>query len=282
MCKIAFIGGGSMAEAMISGITTRGDILPSQLTVMNRNNLERLNFLHSTYGVRTTTSLESLCKDATIVILAVKPKDVFTALSSIKPFLHDKMLLISVVAGVSIANIETITNQQLAIIRTMPNTSATVGMSATAIALNSYVSNEQLQTASAILETIGSVTLVEEEHLDAVTGLSGSGPAYIYYLIEAMEESAKEIGLEKEAAKNLILQTIIGAAEMLLHSPKSPQTLRKEVTSPGGTTEAGVNVLQEREVKAAIVECIIEATQQSKKLGQKLTDEINTKSISIN
>lgn len=191
------------------------------------------------------------------------------------------MLLVSVVAGVSINNIEKIINREMAIIRSMPNTSATVGKSATAIAHNSVVSAEQLAVTTSLLETIGTVTLVNEEQLDAVTGLSGSGPAYIYYLVEAMERSAKEIGLEKEAAKSLILQTIIGAAEMLVQSSKTPQTLRKEVTSPGGTTEAGINVLQSREVQEALIDCIIEATQQSKRLGRKLTEEINEKSISI-
>lgn len=281
MNKIAFVGAGSMAEAMISGITKRSHITTNQITVMNRSKQERLEFLRETYGVSTTHSYETLFQDANIVILAVKPKDVLTVLSSIKSYLQDGMLLVSVVAGVSIENIEKIIERKMAIIRTMPNTSAAVGQSATAISHNSVVTEKQLTMTTELLETIGTVTLVNESQLDAVTGLSGSGPAYIYYLIEAMENSAELIGLEQDAAKSLILQTIIGAAEMLLQSPKTPKVLRQEVTSPGGTTEAGIKILQSRNVQEALTECIVKAAQQSKRMGQKLTEEINKKTISI-
>lgn len=278
MSNIAFVGAGSMAEAMISGITTRSNLTSNQITVMNRSNSDRLSFLQTAYGVETTHYYEKLLKDASIVVLAIKPKDVFAALSSIKPYLRDDMLLISVVAGVSMTDIELIINRNLAIIRTMPNTSATIGKSATAIAQNRFVTNDQLQLATSLLETIGQVTLMDEEQLDAVTGLSGSGPAYIYYLIEAMEQSAERIGLGKEDAKALILQTIIGAAEMLHNSSKTPQILRKEITSPGGTTEAGLKILESKQVQEAFVECIVEATAQSKRLGKKLSQEIQIKS----
>ncbi|MGM9922802.1 MAG: pyrroline-5-carboxylate reductase [Bacillus sp. (in: firmicutes)] len=278
MSNIAFVGAGSMAEAMISGITTRSNLTSNQITVMNRSNSDRLSFLQTAYGVETTHYYEKLLKDASIVVLAIKPKDVFAALSSIKPYLRDDMLLISVVAGVSMTDIELIINRNLAIIRTMPNTSAAIGKSATAIAQNRFVTNDQLQLATSLLETIGQVTLMDEEQLDAVTGLSGSGPAYIYYLIEAMEQSAERIGLGKEDAKALILQTIIGAAEMLHNSSKTPQILRKEITSPGGTTEAGLKILESKQVQEAFVECIVEATAQSKRLGKKLSQEIQIKS----
>ncbi|MEH6942505.1 pyrroline-5-carboxylate reductase [Bacillus sp. JJ722] len=281
MSKIAFVGAGSMAEAMISGITSRSNQSPNQITVMNRSNDERLSILNTTYGVKTTHDYDVLLKDASIVFLAMKPKDVFSALSTIKSFLHEGMLIVSVVAGVSMDSIETIINKKVAIIRSMPNTSATIGKSATAIAQNRFVTNEQLQVVTTLLETIGQVTLVQENQLDAVTGLSGSGPAYIYYLVEAMEQSAEKIGLDKEAAKALILQTIIGAAEMLQNSTKTPQTLRKEVTSPGGTTEAGIHVLQSHQVQEAFINCIVEATAQSKRLGEKLSQEIQTKSLMI-
>ena len=281
MCKIAFLGGGSMTEAIISGINAKGEIKPSQMSVMNKQNQERLIFLNQKYGVTTAFNYENLLKDASVVVVAVKPKDVFDALTSIKPFITKNILLISVVAGISIVNMEKILSENIAIVRCMPNTSATVGKSATAMSTNQHVTKEQLELTTTLLEAIGIVKLVKEAQLDAVTGLSGSGPAYIYYLVEAMQDSAEQIGLEKEAAKSLILQTIIGAAEMLLHSPKTPQTLRQEVTSPGGTTEAGLKVLQSKEVKSAFIDCIIEATEQSKRMGKKLTEEINTKSLTI-
>ncbi len=281
MCKIAFLGGGSMTEAIISGINAKGEIKPSQMSVMNKQNQERLIFLNQTYGVTTAFNYENLLMDASVVVVAVKPKDVFDALTSIKPFITKNILLISVVAGISIVSMEKILSENIAIVRCMPNTSATVGKSATAMSTNQHVTKEQLELTTTLLEAIGIVKLVKEAQLDGVTGLSGSGPAYIYYLVEAMEDSAEQIGLEKEAAKALILQTIIGAAEMLLQSPKTPQTLRQEVTSPGGTTEAGLKILQSKEVKSAFIDCIIEATEQSKRMGKKLTEEINSKSLTI-
>lgn len=281
MKKVAFVGAGSMAEAMISGITARSTLASDQIMVMNRSNSERLSFLNKTYGVSTTHDYATLLEDASIVFLAMKPKDVFNAVSAMKEFVRDDMLIVSVVAGVSMTSFEKILDRKIAVIRTMPNTSATIGKSATAIARNAFVSDEQFQHATSLLETVGQVTLVQEEQLDAVTGLSGSGPAYIYYLVEAMEQSAEKIGLEKEAAKALILQTIIGAAEMLQSSPKTPHTLRKEVTSPGGTTEAGLNVLSAYQVQEAFVNCIVEATAQSKRLGEKLDQEIHEKSLLI-
>ncbi|WP_153122797.1 pyrroline-5-carboxylate reductase [Peribacillus tepidiphilus] len=277
MNKIAFIGGGSMAEAMISGITSRGVIEPPSIFVTNKDDDERLNFLQKTYGVSVTLDKDELLKNADIVVLAVKPKDVFNALTSVKDYLTENMLLISVAAGVSITSIENIIEQKIAIIRSMPNTSATVGLSATAVSMNSLVTEKQLEKACRLFETIGIVTTVEEEQLDAVTGLSGSGPAYIYYLVEAMEQSALETGLQKDIAKKLIVQTLLGAAQMLQTSTKEPQILRKEVTSPGGTTEAGLKVLHSHKVQEAFVSCIKEATRQSKRLGEQLSNEIQAK-----
>ena len=281
MPKIAFVGAGSMAEAIIAGITSKKDFDATNITAMNRSNEERRTFLTQTYGITTTTNYETLLQNAKIVFLAVKPKDILQALLEIKGYIQKDMLIISVIAGVSVTSIEDILQQKIAIIRSMPNTSATIGKSATAITPNESVTEEQLQLAVSLLETIGKVTIVEEKQLDAVTGLSGSGPAYIYYIIEAMESAAEQLGLEKDSAKELIVQTILGAAEMLQHSPKTPAQLRKEVTSPGGTTEAGLNVLQERDVKQSLIDCIVTASKQSEYLGQKSTEEIKEKLLSI-
>jgi pyrroline-5-carboxylate reductase len=184
------------------------------------------------------------------------------------------MLVISVLAGVSMNTIETLAKKTLAIVRAMPNTSATVGKSATAVAVNTRVSEEQIKRTKKLFGTVGLTTFVEEEQLDAVTGLSGSGPAYIYYLIEAMENSAVEVGLEKEMAQELIVQTLIGAAEMVKKSTKTSEQLRRDVTSPGGTTEAGIKVLEEKGVQEAFIACIKAATAQSKKMGDALCSQL--------
>ncbi|MGE7764618.1 pyrroline-5-carboxylate reductase [Peribacillus sp. NPDC096540] len=274
MKKIAFIGAGSMAEAIISGLVTQQVIDSANIFVTNKSNDERFDYLKKQYGVTATRSLQQLLQDANLVVLAVKPKDILETMQSIKEYIHEEMLFISVVAGVHTTSLEGIADKQVSIVRAMPNTSAAVGKSATALAANRHTDEVQLQTAITLFETVGSVSIVEEKQLDAVTGLSGSGPAYIYYLVEALEKSAESIGLDSETAKQLILQTLIGAAEMLQKSPKTPSVLRKEVTSPGGTTEAGLKALQAHQVQEAFIACVEEATEQSKRMGKQISKEL--------
>lgn len=264
--KISFIGAGSMAEAIISGITQQKLIDSKNIFVTNRSDEVKLSTLKEKYNIQTTYEMKELFEGADIVVLAVKPKDIEDALSIARSYIYPSTLIISVLAGITISHIETKLN--CPIIRAMPNTSAAIGKSATAISYNHKVSNDQLKVTIDLLSSIGNTTIVEEEQLDAITGLSGSGPAYIYYIAEAMEESAQEIGLEKSVAKKLIIQTLLGAAEMLRITEKSPADLRKAVTSPGGTTEAGIRVLDNNQVKEAFIHCIKEATIQSKRLAQ--------------
>jgi len=275
MKKIAIIGAGSMAEALISGIIENELIDKKHIWVTNHGNKNRLQLLEERYGISSTYELNTLFEGADIVMLAMKPKDAESAVDKIREYLTEDMLIVSVLAGVSMSTIETLARKPLSIARSMPNTSAAVGKSATAIAVNERVTAEQLETIKSLFETVGLAKLVEEEQLDAVTGLSGSGPAYIYYLIEAMENSADEIGLDKQIAQELIVQTLIGAAEMVKNSSKSPEQLRREVTSPGGTTEAGIHVLEEYGVQQAFISCIKAATEQSKKMGKALSSELN-------
>jgi pyrroline-5-carboxylate reductase len=274
MKKIAFIGAGSMAEAFISGILENSLIDRKNVWVTNNSNEARLKRLSDTYGVRTTYDLNELFAGADIVILSMKPKDAATAIQYIREYLTEKMLVVSVLAGVSMSTIETLARLPIAVVRAMPNTSAAVGKSATAVAVNERVTSEQIELMKDLFGTVGLTTFVEEEQLDAVTGLSGSGPAYIYYLIEAMEKSAVEVGLDKDMASELIVQTLIGAAEMVKNSTKSSEQLRRDVTSPGGTTEAGVKVLEDHQVQQAFISCIKAATAQSKKMGAALREQL--------
>ncbi|WP_042458134.1 pyrroline-5-carboxylate reductase [Neobacillus dielmonensis] len=274
MQKIVVVGAGSMAEALISGILEKKLIDRNNVWVTNNSNKERLTELQDRYGIQATYDLPTLFEGAEMVMLAMKPKDAGNAIESIREHLNKEMLIVSVLAGVSMKTIELLADKPLSIARSMPNTSAAVGKSATAIAVNERVTKSQVETAKILFESVGLAAFVEEEQLDAVTGLSGSGPAYIYYLIEAMEESAAEIGLEQQMAQQLIIQTLIGAAEMVKNSIKSPEQLRREVTSPGGTTEAGIRVLEEHGVQQAFVSCIKAATAQSKKLGEALSSKL--------
>lgn len=268
--NISFLGAGSIAEAIIGGLLHANVVKGEQITVSNRSNETRLQELHKKYGVKGTHNKKELLTDTNILFLAMKPKDVAEALTPFKEYIHHNLLIISLLAGVSTHSIRNLLEKDIPIIRAMPNTSAAILKSATAISPSKHATKEHIQTAIALFETIGLVSVVEEEDMHAVTALSGSGPAYIYYVVEAMEEAAKEIGLKEDVAKSLILQTMIGAAEMLKASEKHPSILRKEITSPGGTTEAGIEVLQEHQFQQALISCITQAAQRSHNLGKTL------------
>lgn len=273
--KVAFIGAGSMAEAMMAGFFHSQMIEPRHAIISNRSSDERLTFLQDKYGVRTTRYPQALLADADFVFLTMKPKDAVSGLAPLIPYLHEHHILVSVMAGVSTASIVDVIGKKIPVIRVMPNTSAAVGKSATGMAKGAYATPQHLEVVKELFQTIGTVAVVDdEEQLHAVTGLAGSGPAYIYYLVEAMEKAASEIGLNREDAKELILQTLIGSAQMLKNSPKAPETLRKEVTSPGGTTEAGLKELQKHQCQEAFIQCIKVATNRSKELGEALRNQM--------
>ncbi len=268
--NISFLGACSIAEAIIGGLLHANVVKGEQITVSNRSNETRLQELHNKYGVKGTHNKKELLTNTNILFLAMKPKDVAEALTPFKEDIHNNLLIISLLAGVSTHSIRNLLQKDVPIIRAMPNTSAAILKSATAISPSKHATKEHIQTAIALFETIGLVSVVEEEDMHAVTALSGSGPAYIYYVVEAMEEAAKKIGLKEDVAKSLILQTMIGAAEMLKASEKHPSILRKEITSPGGTTEAGIEVLQEHQFQQALISCITQAAQRSHNLGKTL------------
>lgn len=264
--KISFIGAGSMAEAMIAGLIQK-EICPAEnVFVTNHSNKERITELHQRYGISSTYNMETLLHNTDIIIFAVKPKDASKALENIKPYLQKDAFFVSVMAGISLHFIAEKLELECAIARAMPNTSATIGKSATALVYNPFVSDEQKELANKVFAAIGMTAVVEEEQLDAITGLSGSGPAYIYYIVEAMEKAAQQNGIDKHIAKSLIIQTLLGAAEMLQTSDQDAAELRRLVTSPGGTTEAGINVLQQMGTEEAIIQCIQAAKEQSKAL----------------
>ncbi|MCZ0754611.1 pyrroline-5-carboxylate reductase ProI [Anoxybacillus sp. J5B_2022] len=270
---ITFLGAGSMAEALISGMA-KTLYEPNQMIVTNRSSVERLHYLQQTYGVRAETNKEKAVKEADIVILAMKPKDAAESLTPIAHAFGEQQLIISLLAGVTTETITSLIGKQIAVIRAMPNTSAAIRQSATALSCGRFATEVHLAIAKTLFETVGIVTVVKEQDLHAVTGLSGSGPAYVYYLVEAMEKAADEIGLDRAVAKELILQTIIGAAHMLKATNKHPSVLRKEVTSPGGTTEAGIGVLERYRYQEAVIACIKRATERSEELGQALLSSV--------
>ncbi|MDY0394735.1 pyrroline-5-carboxylate reductase [Virgibacillus halophilus] len=229
--KIAFIGAGSMAEAIISGILEMGVCSNEQILVTNKENEDRLAYLKGTYHVQTGQSKDNIMQDAAIVVLATKPYDIKQAIMGIKPFVKPNQLIISVVAGISTDFISTLLDKKVAVVRAMPNTSASIGMSATALAAGEFALTADMQRAKKLFETIGTAEIVAEADMHAVTAVSGSGPAYIYYLVEAMEKAAVRAGLPEKVAKQLIVQTVLGAGEMLQKTGESADMLREKITS---------------------------------------------------
>ncbi|MFY0544004.1 pyrroline-5-carboxylate reductase [Brevibacillus sp. H7] len=265
--RLGFLGAGSIVEAMLSGILKK-QLLPAEnILITNRSNRERLQLLTETFGVTTCPEKADVIRDADILILAMKPKDAADACRSVRGLLRPEQLVISVIAGVSTDLIAEWLDADCPIIRTMPNTSSAVGLSATGIAANRFAADDHLQLATLLFESIGSVYTVAEAELDIVTGLSGSGPAYIYYLVEAMEGAGATAGLSREMARQLTVQTLLGAAQMLIHSSEEPSLLRQKVTSPGGTTQAGLEVLESFRFQQAITSAVLRAAERAKELG---------------
>ena len=266
MKTVVFVGAGSMAEAVIAGIVERGAIEPHNVYVMNKSDDERLISLQNKYGISIVCKQQLILKEADLVVLATKPKDIQQVMADIRPSLQDEAAILSVIAGISIGTMEEGLGQR-PIARSMPNTSATIGKSATGVAMNQAVDDSMRGHVLGLLEAIGLVKEVEEDDLHAVTALSGSGPAYVYYLAEALEEAAVDRGLTQDVARALIIQTLEGAAAMLKETGTEPAELRENVTSPNGTTAAGLQALEEGLFKETIYQCIQKATERSRELG---------------
>lgn len=267
MTKIAFVGAGAMAEAIINGLTNGNKVSPAFIHVTNKSDESHLNYLKETYNVQIVCEQKKALTDADIIFLAMKPKDAKDALTSLAAYINKDTTIISVIAGISI---QTITNSlgNRPIARVMPNTSAAVGMSASAICWNELVSEVSKLNIIDLLESIGSVKIVAEEDLHVVTALSGSGPAYFYYFAEQFESAAVKHGLDPSDARELFIQTMEGAAQMLKRGDVEPKELRRRVTSPGGTTEAGLEQLIAHKVNEAIFACINASQNRSRELGK--------------
>ncbi|WP_079710045.1 pyrroline-5-carboxylate reductase [Paraliobacillus ryukyuensis] len=266
--KIVFLGAGAMAEALIAGIVKANIVKPEQIVVTNKSNQARLQALASNYQVQTTQSIEQAVTDADAVVFAMKPKDIQTALAEVRPHLTESQVLISVLAGTPITVFHDTLTMNVPIIRTMPNTSSTIGYGATAITVGEHVTEQQLEQTKKLFETVGTVTVVEEDDMHVVTALSGSGPAYFYYMVEAMQEVAAKKGLEATKAKELIYQTILGVAEMLQQTEETPTQLRKNITSPNGVTQRAVEALYDHHLPETIEAAIEAAIKRSKELGK--------------
>jgi len=271
---IGFLGAGSIAEALIHGLVAGGEVEPAQLLVTNRSNRERLADLAERYGVRTTSSRTEVAAEADILVVACKPKDVAELLREVGPYTRAGQVLLSLAAGVSTGSMIPLVAQGVEVVRAMPNTSALVRDSATAFCLGAGAGETAREVSRDILGAVGQVVEVPENLMDAVTGLSGSGPAYVYLMVEALIAAGQEVGLSPETARSLVIQTVKGAARMLAETGEDPAVLRERVTSPGGTTAAGLAQLRAAGFEEALVKAVAAATQRSRELGAMLTATI--------
>lgn len=270
--KIGIVGAGSIAEALIQGLIEGGVIAPEYIYVSNRSRKERLEELATRFGIHPVKE-RAIFHQMDILILAMKPKDAEEALLPLRPYLHAGQLILSVIAAAPFSYLLQLLGRNLPIIRAMPNTSSAVRLSATALAKGPSVREEDAEDAEEIFRAIGTVTWVKEEELDAVTALSGSGPAFIYYMVEAMEAAGIEIGLSKEATRELVLQTLLGAAHMLIETGEEPEVLRHKIMSPGGTTIAGLEKMKELHFSEAVQGGIISAWKRSIEIRQSLEEK---------
>lgn len=269
-CKITFIGGGNMASSLIGGLIADG--FNSEHIHVADTDPVRLQTLSEQYSVHTHTDNLQAMPQSNVVILAIKPQQIQQVIKQLSPHWQSDTLLISIAAGIRLADISRWLNiENAAIVRTMPNTPALVKAGATVMYANDAVSQQQHELAESILRSVGlTIWIKDEAQLDAVTALSGSGPAYFFLVMEAMEAAAIELGLDSETAKLLCLQTAFGAAKMALESNETAASLRKKVTSPGGTTERAIHELEDGGLHGLFENALIAAALRSRELATQL------------
>ena len=261
---IAILGGGKIGEALLSGLL-RGDRSTADIVVSEKHP-ERAAYLADTFGVQVADVADAV-KQAATLLIAVKPQDIDALLAEMSPAVEARHLVVSVAAGVTTAHIERGLPAGVPVVRCMPNTPALVDEAMTAIAAGAHADDDHLGVAETLLGAVGRVVRVPEHQLDAVTALSGSGPAYFFYLVEAMIDAGILLGLPRALAAELIVQTAVGSAMMLRNSGEHPVQLREAVTSPGGTTIAAIRELEVHGVRAALLAAIEAAALRSRELG---------------
>ena len=269
--KLGFIGAGNMGEALVKGLIASKAAKPSQILVSARRP-ERVQELVRLYGVRGASNAE-VARESDVLVLAVKPQILDRVLREISPDVTREKLIVSVAAGVPIAAIERRLHPPMRIVRSMPNTPATVGAGATAIALGEHATEADLATAKTIFDSVGLTVVLEESQLDAVTGLSGSGPAYLFLIIEALSDAGVKVGLPRATAQELAAQTVLGSAKLLLETGEHPGRLKDQVTSPGGTAIAGLHTLEAGGLRTTLMDAVEAATRRSKELGAQFMEK---------
>jgi pyrroline-5-carboxylate reductase len=263
---LGFVGGGQMAEALIRGLLSRELFKPGQITVSDLSEVRR-SHLKKTFGINTTLENKEVVKGSEIIVLAVKPQVMAIVLEEIRPVVSSDRLVVSIAAGITILSLEKGLPEGTRVVRVMPNTPALVQAGAAALCKGTAARPGDLDIIRQILETVGKAVVVPESLMDAVTGLSGSGPAYVFTFIEGLIDAGVREGLPRTVAQELVVQTVLGAALMCQNTGKHPAELTTMVTSPGGTTVAGLHVLERGALRGIILDAVRAATERSRELG---------------
>lgn len=274
---IGFIGAGNMAETLISGLISSKQSKPDQL-ICSDIRKPRLDQLSEQYGIQTTPDNNAVVTASDLVIYAIKPQNMGTVLQETTESLDKSKLVISIAAGVPMAAMTKVFKKELRLIRAMPNVCVAVKEGATAVATGDHTQPEDVDMALAVFQSIGRcIVLNGDQLLDAVTGLSGSGPAYIFLILDALADAGVKMGLTRDDAQVLAAQTVLGSAKMLLETGLTPGQLKDMVTSPGGTTIAGLHALEKGRLRATLINGVEAATVRSKELGEMMIDQIGGK-----
>lgn len=266
--RIGFLGAGNMASAMIAGILGAGVAGAAAIRASDPRS-EALDALKARHGIQTTSSNSEVIEWANVVVLAVKPQVVPAVLESCGKKLGSSHLVISIAAGVSTRAIEERAGAGVRVVRAMPNTPALARAAATALAPGAAATTADMDEARELFDAIGRTVVTDEAHLDAVTGLSGSGPAYVMLFIEALADGGVRVGLPRDVAMLLAAQTVLGSAKLLLETGEHPARLKDMVASPGGTTIAGLAALESAGFRGAVIEAVARATARATELGKK-------------
>ena len=266
---IGFIGTGNMAEALIAGLLKAKFTAPGQIMAFDADG-KRLRFIQKKYGIKKASDNNHLSSQCDPLIFCVKPQSMKEVIEEMADSLDPSKLLISIAAGVPLYTIETYARKQLRLIRAMPNINVLVQEGASAIAPGNLATEEDLRLAKAIFDCVGRSIIIHEPLMDAVTGLSGSGPAYVLLIIEALTDAGVHLGMTRPQALTLVAQTVMGSVKLLSDTGEHPALLREKVTSPGGTTAAGLYKLEEGGLRKILIDAVIAASQRSKELGDKL------------
>jgi len=266
MSRIAFLGAGAMGEALMRGLVSAAVYSPSDITVFDVD-AARLKNISAELGVTTAGDANTAVRDADEILVAIKPQVIAPALQPLRELLTPQQTLISIAAGVTTAQLESHFTQSVPCVRIMPNTPCLVGQAASAICLGRHADASHRVVAHRIFDAVGLAVDVEEKLIDAVTGLSGSGPAYVYLFIEALSDGGVKMGLPRDVATQLAAQTVLGAAQMVLETGKHPGALKDQVTSPGGTTIAGLHALESNAFRGTVMDAVEASAERARAMS---------------